>query len=154
MPVLPPGRVLVDASFLLALAEQHAGASRLAAVLTRSIITSVNLGEVVYKLEQKAGMSAARTESLFVALGVVAVPVDVATARQFPELKRIDAASRSHQTSGLSKLTSLSLADMCCLGYARAYDLPVLTGDKHWLTLRPHGLTPQVFDFRDRTLTV
>ena len=38
--------------------------------------------------------------------------------------------------------------------HALERDLPVLTGDKHWLSLSVHGLEVSVFDFRDPSLTL
>jgi PIN domain nuclease of toxin-antitoxin system len=71
-------------------------------------------------------------------------------AMQLPELKRIDATSRATQeaiSTPPAEIKTLSLADMCCLAVERG--LPVLTGDKHWLTLT---LPIRVFDFRDEDL--
>lgn len=151
MPALPAGSVLADASFLIAVADQEADAARFVPILQRCLITSVNFGEVLYKLAQKARMPAAQTEQVFVhALGVVVEGVQLADVRTFPELKTIDAASRAAQLSaGVAAVKSLSLAD---LTVAAARGLPVLTGDKHWTTLGAHGLPVQIFDFRDRSV--
>jgi len=46
---------------------------------------------------------------------------------------------------------TLSLGDLCCLGYAAVAGLPVLTGDRHWMTLQPLGLGVDVYNFRDPT---
>ncbi len=51
-------------------------------------------------------------------------------------------------------MKSLSPGDMCCLSHALERDLPVLTGDQHWLTLGAHGLTLRIFDFRDPALAL
>ncbi|MGC8511948.1 MAG: hypothetical protein ACP5P1_02770 [Acidimicrobiales bacterium] len=51
-------------------------------------------------------------------------------------------------------MKSLSLGDMCCLAHALEHDLPVLTGDQHWLTLGAHGLTLRIFDLRDPALAL
>ncbi|MGI8537366.1 MAG: PIN domain-containing protein [Mycobacteriales bacterium] len=154
MPALPAGSVLADASFLIAVADQEADAARFVPILQRCLITSVNFGEVLYKLAQKARMPAARTEQVFVhALGVVVEGVQLSDVRTFPELKTVDAASRAAQLSaGVAAVKSLSLADLTCLGVAAARGLPVLTGDKHWTTLGAHGLPVQIFDFRDRSV--
>lgn len=147
--------MLVDASFLLAVADQDRSATRFASLLGRSVTTSVNFGEVLYKLDQKAGMPAARTESVFRGLGVTVEPVGIETARLFADLKHIDAAARAAQSAaGASSIKTLSLADMCCLGYALATNMPVLTGDKHWLSLSSSGLTLSVFDYRDLTVSL
>ncbi|MHB1929779.1 MAG: PIN domain-containing protein, partial [Acidimicrobiales bacterium] len=73
----------------------------------------------------------------------------------FADLKEIDALSRADQAArGVARVKSLSLGDMCCLAHALQHNLPVLTGDQHWPTLSAHGLTLQVFDFRDPALTL
>jgi PIN domain nuclease of toxin-antitoxin system len=152
---LPSGRVLLDASLLVGVAERHASAVRFVPRLRGAVATSINFGEVLYLLSQRAGTPVAATEQMFVSvLGVKVEPVDAAVVRHFPELKRIDAVSRAAQTAaGAHQVKSLSLADMTCLAYAMEHTLPVLTGDKHWTTLHRHGLAPSVFDFRDRSLT-
>lgn len=151
---LPAGRIVVDASFLLALADQDSDAARFMDVRTRAWITAVNFGEVLYKLGQ-AGRPAVQAEQIFVGLGITVDEVSLADVRPFPDLKTIDSASRAAQTAvGLSpdKIKSLSLADMTCLGYALHRGLPVLTGDQHWLSLAAYGLTVSVYDFRDVSL--
>lgn len=153
---LPAGRVIVDASFLLGLADQDGDAVRFMDVRTRAWITAVNFGEVLYKLGQ-TGRPAVQTEQIFVGLGITVDEVSLADVRPFPDLKNIDAASRAAQTApGLppGKIKSLSLADMTCLGYALRRGLPVLTGDQHWLSLAAHGLAVSVYDFRDVSLTL
>ncbi|MDR0592163.1 MAG: hypothetical protein LBG60_02665 [Bifidobacteriaceae bacterium] len=81
-------------------------------------------------------------------LGVLVESVGLAAARRYPRLKEIDADSRAAGRAG-DRAKSLSLADMTCLAHAWETGLPVLTGDRHWAALRPHGLPVDVFDFRD-----
>lgn len=147
--------MLVDASFLLGVAQSESLAMRFVPRLRGAVVTSINFGEVLYKLAQTAGASSAATEQIFVgAFGVEVAAVDGAVVRHFPELKRIDAVSRAAQlAAGSAKAKPLSLADMTCLAYAVEHGLPVLTGDKHWTTLARHGLQASVFDFRDLSLT-
>jgi len=154
MGTLPSTRLVVDASFLIALAEQDPDAARFVSMVSRAVVTSVNMGEVLYKLDQRAGMTAASTEHLFTrVLGLQVDAVDLAVTRHYPELKRIDARSRVAQTVGTTP-SSLSLADMTCLAYAQEAGLGVLTGDRHWTTLSAHGLDVPVYDFHDASLTV
>ncbi|MCL2468522.1 MAG: PIN domain-containing protein [Micrococcales bacterium] len=153
MGALPSTRLVVDASFLIALADQDPDAARFVSVVSRTVATSVNMGEVLYKLDQRAAMTAASTEHLFTrVLGLQVDAVDLAVTRHYPELKRIDARSRDTQTS--TTPSSLSLADMTCLAFAQEAGLGVLTGDRHWTTLSAHGLSVPVFDFHDATLTI
>ena len=156
MIALPTTSLVVDASFLIALADQEPEASRFIPVLARSIVTSINMGEVLYKLDERASTPPAKAEHLFInVLGVQVDSVDLAATRHFPELKRIDARSRSAQTAaGIATPRSLSLADLTCLAYATEVGLAILTGDRHWSTLAPHGLTVATFDFRDLEVTL
>jgi PIN domain nuclease of toxin-antitoxin system len=152
---LPDGPVVVDASFLVGIATQQRGAARFASLLSRSIVTSINFGETLYKLKQLSGTTAASTEAIFSNLGVSIEPVDLSVVRHFPHLKEVDDRHRKSQESSPDKGSkSLSLADIVCLGFSRARGLPVLTGDKHWLQLDSQLLGVSVFDFRDPALTV
>lgn len=155
MAKLPAGDIVVDASLLIGIATRDADALRFMSVLSRSVATSVNFGEVIYKLNQKANKSPGETEQAFRnALGVRVDAVDLAVVRHFADLKKIDAASRrAQQSDGVNPVKSLSLADMTCLAYGFESGLPVLTGDAHWSTLRVHGLNVDLYDFRDGRLT-
>ena len=152
MKSIPPGRIVADASFLISVAERDQHALRFVGLLDRCEITAVNFGETCYKIEHKTGVQSSLTESTFTALGVSIVPVDVVHARCFSMLKRVDHKTRTAQV-GQSVLRSLSLADMVCLAHGLVNDLPVLTGDRHWTTLRSHGLNIDIFDYRDPELT-
>jgi len=153
---LPGDRIVVDASFLISIAEREPPAVRFVSVLKRSSISAINFGEVIYKLAQKTGVGAAATEATF--CGALSVRVDAVTlvhVRHFERLKALDLVSRAAQTpAGVTPVKSLSLADLACLAYASDSALPVLTGDKHWLTLNAHGLGLSIFDYRDPALTV
>jgi len=147
---LPAGPLLADASFLLSVAAADPAAMRFVSVLARTTVTSVNFGEVLYTLARRAGADPELTEDTFRSLGVRIEAVEVDHVRQFALLKRVDLRSRAAQvTAGPVQVRSLSLGDMCCLGFALSNDLPVLTGDRHWATLRQHGLTAPIYDYRD-----
>ncbi len=156
MSQLPSGPIVIDASFLVGLADQERDASRFLEIRSRATITAINFGEVLYKLAQR-GRAPAETEQIFVTLGIRIDEVSLADVRHFPDLKKFDAASRAAQQAAkvpLDKIKSLSIADMTCLGYALERHLPVLTGDQHWLTIPPLGLNLEVHDFRDASLTL
>lgn len=156
MTALPGGLVVADASFLIAVAERDPDAVRFVPALGRCQVTAVNFGEVCYKLHQKTGMDAARTTHVFTqVLNIDVKPVDLDHARLFPRLKVIDAASRAAQTAeGVRQVKSLSLADITCLAFAMcAGGAAVLTGNEHWTTLGPHGLSVTAYDFRDPSVT-
>lgn len=155
MAVLADSVLVADASYLLAVAQANPLAVRFVPTLKRTAVTSVNLGEVMYKLAERARRPPQQVAAAFGAQGVKVVPLELRAAMRFGELKQIDAASRVAQKArGTDRVRSLSLGDMCCLAHALEHDLAVLTGDRHWLTLGAHGLTLQIFDFRDPALTL
>lgn len=134
------GAVVLDASFVIALLQRHPGASALAHVLPRGVLTTVTAGEIFYKIAATGGAEPDRIEAVLRAQGVRIAEVPLAAAHHLPQLRRIDAARRAEQKTRGERAAALSLADLCVLGYARSFDLPVLTGDRHWTTLASHGL--------------
>jgi PIN domain nuclease of toxin-antitoxin system len=146
---LPDGPLLLDASFVLAVLDADPDATRFASVLSRSVITAVNFGEVLYKVESVAGLPPDEVASELLATGLGVDPVDTADALRFAELKRVDGATRDIPRGPRGgKRRSLSLADLCCLAHAIEHGLPVLTGDRHWLTVAETGLPLHIIDFR------
>ena len=147
---LPDGPVVLDASFLIALLDGEDTAQRFIPVLTRGVVPAVTAGEVFYKLHATAGIDPAQIEDGLRALGIDLVDHPVAAARHFPTLKALDTLRREQEkTTGARPVQTLSLGDLCCLGYAATAGLPVLTGDRHWTTLQPLGLQIAVYNFRD-----
>ncbi len=141
--------MVLDASYVIALLEGEPAAQAYAELLARAVLPSVTAGEVVYKVHAASGLEPATVEAGLVALGVDLVALPVAAARHFPALRAIGAARREEQrAAGERPLRVLSLADLCVLAHARHTGLPVLTGDRHWATLAPHGLDVDVHLFR------
>lgn len=146
--------VVVDASYVIAVIDNEKAAVRLQPILGRGRLTAVTAGEVLYKVVAKSGLDVEEIEALLTTLGTEVVDVSVDVTRRFPALRAMDAARRAEQKSNSEKAASLSLADLCVLGYAWSIDAPVLTGDRHWSTLAVHGLTVPVYDFRDPSITL
>lgn len=138
------GAVVLDASFVIALLQRHPGATALAHVLPRGVLTTVTAGEIFYKIAATGGAEPDRIEAVLRAQGVRIAELPLTAANHFPRLRRIDAARCAEQKARGEKGAALSLADLCVLGYAAAQELPVLTGDRHWTTLAPHGLAVPV----------
>lgn len=147
-PALPDGRVVLDASFVIALLDGEDAAQRHSRVLSRSVVSSITLGEVYAKFAWRAGIEPTTIESGLRSLGAQLVDFPVAAAAHFPALRVIDAARRAQQKADGEKAATLSLADLAVLAHATVLDLPVLTGDRHWATLSPHGLDVDVHLFR------
>ena len=50
-PSLPAGKILVDASLLIGIIDSDSDACLFVPILPRCVVTSVNFGEILYKLE-------------------------------------------------------------------------------------------------------
>lgn len=153
---LPPGKILVDASLLIGIIDSDPDACLFIPLLPRCVVTSVNFGETLYKLEQLLGADSRKVESAFAGFGLQIDSFGLSAARYFSGLKKIDERSRAAQLrAGVAKnaIKSLSLADLACLSFGVDTNLPILTGDKHWCTLQEHGFTGAVFDFRSPSTT-
>jgi len=138
---LPDGPVVLDGEDT---------AQRFASILTRGVVPAATAGEVFYKLHAAAGIDPAQFEDGLRALGIDLVDLSVAAARHFPALKAVDALRREQlRAAGVRPVQTLSLGDLCCLGYAATAGLPVLTGNRHWTTLQPLGLPIAIYNFRD-----
>ncbi|MFB9906358.1 PIN domain-containing protein [Allokutzneria oryzae] len=142
---LPEGPVLLDASFVLALLDGTPQAQPYADVLPSSVITSVNLGEVLYCLASLAGIDPEEATAEIQAMGIAVAPLEAEHALRFAELKRIDAGIRRDRGRRHGRL---SLGDLCCLAFAWEEGVPVLTGDRHWTTVAEAGMPVEVIDFR------
>lgn len=155
-PTLPAGKILVDASLLIGIIDSDPDACLFIPILSRCVVTSINFGETLYKLEQLLDVDPQKVESAFVGLGLQIDSFGLSSARYFYDLKKVDEVSRNAQLgAGVAKnlIKSLSLADLACLSYGLDAKLPILTGDKHWCTLRKYGFEGAVFDFRSSATT-
>lgn len=151
---LTTGQVVLDASYVIALLQGEQAAQAFMPVLSRAVLPAPAAGEVFYKLSAASGVAPVDVEAGLLALGVELVDLPVAAAHHFPALRTLDAARREQQREpGERPLQALSLADLCVLGHALHTQLPVLTGDRRWATLAPHGLQVDVHLFRDSSGT-
>ena len=118
--------IVLDASALLALLEEEPGADAVERVLDGSMMSCVNLAEVLQKAEQHA-VDVEGLEYDLEALGVEFAPFDTPAARSSAEL----------WGSG----RGLSLGDRACLALASSVDGVALTADRRWVDA---GLDVQV----------
>ena len=117
----------LDASAVLALLNQEPGHEEVSALISRSILGSVNLCEVLGKLID-AGIVEADAREAVELLGVPIIPFDA-------EMALAAAALRPH-----TRTLGLSLGDRSCLALALARGATVVTTERAWAKLK-FGLT-------------
>ncbi|MGH2642059.1 MAG: type II toxin-antitoxin system VapC family toxin [Actinomycetota bacterium] len=113
----PGSTVVLDASAVLALLHEEAGADEVEPLLDGALMSSVNLSEVIQKAEQHG----ANTEGLeydLEALGIAFRDFDVATARPAAELWSLG--------------SGLSFGDRACVALAQVAGATVVTADRRW----------------------
>ena len=110
---------MLDASALLAVLLREPGADRVGRLLESSLISTVNLSEVVASAVERGLMLESVTISL-ARLSMLVVPFDAEQA--------YIAASFRPATRSLG----LSLGDRACLALGFVRTLPVLTADRDW----------------------
>ncbi len=115
------GRCVLDASAVLAWLFQQQGGIAVEKVLKESVISTVNLAEVLYRCDDR-GMAVGRLEEDLLSLGVGIEPFGSRDSHLAIEVRK---------TARLAG-TRLSLGDCCCLATGIRMDLPVITGDQAW----------------------
>lgn len=113
---------VLDASALIAYLKSEPGGPAIATILPKSVISSVNLTEVVTKMIDE-GLSPGQVKEIFTETSVATVSFDEQQAFAAGELRT---STRS---------LGLSLGDRACLGLARLLGVPALTADRKWAEL-------------------
>ena len=160
-PIAPlAGPVVLDASAVLTFLAREPGWEYVDERFEDVLISAVNLGEVLYKVAEE-GSDPQETAEDLISYGLRVMPVTAEHAARLPALREVDRAARmpadrsgpgqtatrpGSRSSRRSERRTLSLADMCCLALAWESSTPVVTGDRHWLTL---DLPFPVVDYRD-----
>ena len=115
-------RVVLDASAVLAFVHREPGAEDVAEVLVASVISSVNLTEVVSKLFDK-GMSKTDIKEV-----IDDLPIEVATFDR-------EMAFKDGEMRNTTRVYGLSLGDRACLALAERDELAAMTADRAWADL-------------------
>lgn len=111
--------VVLDASAVLVLLLDEAGADVVADAVADSALSAVNLAEVVSKLADR-GVDVMKLGEQMGAVGVRIEPMTELDAEEVGRLRRRDAQRVR------------SLGDRCCLALGRRLDAIVLTADRAW----------------------
>lgn len=114
--------IALDASALLALCYEEPGSDVVRKALSRSIIGTVNLAEVLGKLGE-LGWTGKELDAVM-ALPFKVEPFDAKTARITGGLIRL------HRRKGLS------LADCACLALGLRHNYRVMTADRAWANIQ------------------
>lgn len=125
---LPPPRVVVDASAVLAYVLQERGWQTVDKILPVAILPLPNLTEVLYRAPTKG--HAREPGDLFahlIRLGLRTEPVEPADAVRAAELI---VESEGAATGGSRR--ALSLGDGLCIAVAERLQLPITGGDQAW----------------------
>lgn len=109
-------RIVLDASALLCLLNDEAGADRVATILTRSVIGATNLAEVVSKLRER-GLTLAEVQEVLGGLHLDVRPLSAAQAMTIGDLRPA------------TRMLGLSLGDRACLALAIELGAELYTTD-------------------------
>jgi ribonuclease VapC len=110
---------VLDASVILAVILDEPGSSKFSEDVARGLVGSVNLAEVVAKLEEH-GATEPEIRGYLNGLELIPVPFDWGDAWATGLLRRRTRHER------------LSLGDRACLALAISHGLPALTTDRAW----------------------
>ena len=115
---------VLDASAVLAMLRVEPGREVVEKIIARSLISTVNLTEVVAKLVQR-GASPSDAAAI-----VRALPYEIAPYDE-------DLAVRAGGFWTFASAARLSLGDRACLALAAREDLPAITADLRWSEAAP-----------------
>ena len=113
---------VLDASAILTVRQNEKGQENVTPILETSIVSRINVTEVLTKLVEK-GLSLEEAVEVFDSLDLQIVEFDKEQSLKTAELRP------------LTKHLGLSLGDRCCLSLAIIKNLPAVTADKNWASL-------------------
>lgn len=113
---------VLDASAVLAVIFEEAGADRVAEHIPGAAISAVNLAEVLAKLRD-LGMPETTIEAILEELQLTIIPFDVAQAHESARLRP------------MTRSAGLSLGDRACLATAALRGAVALSADRAWARL-------------------
>ncbi|MGD0958774.1 MAG: type II toxin-antitoxin system VapC family toxin [Methylomonas sp.] len=114
--------IVLDASALLAYLNNETGADNVDAVISKSLISTVNWSEVV----QKSLSRGVKTEGLREDLESLGVSIEAFT---------LEDAECAAKLWPITRILGLSLGDRACLAFAMRRQVPVFTADRAWVEI-------------------
>jgi ribonuclease VapC len=121
-------RYVLDASAVLALLNQEPGMEQVEPILGESIMSTVNMTEVLSKLID-GGMSIDEATDSFDLLGIESIDLTRELAQEAASLR------------GITRKMGLSLGDRCCLALGVRSGLEVVTAERDWKRLKVCPIT-------------
>jgi ribonuclease VapC len=112
-------RYVLDSSAVIALLGNEKGADDIDAVLPNAVISTVNLAEVISKLQERGGSDQAIDDSL-ADLNLTVISFDSEQANKAGKMRNI------------TRARGLSLGDRACLALAASRGATAVTTDKAW----------------------
>lgn len=112
---------VIDASAVLAVCQQEAGADTARDKMRRGLISTVNISEVYHKSIERGKLSIA--EAIIQTAGLSVIEFTDEHARYAAELAQT------------TRKMGISFADRACIALGTVEDLPILTGDRKWLDI-------------------
>jgi PIN domain nuclease of toxin-antitoxin system len=121
--------VVLDASAVLAFLQDEPGAAAVEASLPHSVISAVNLSEVIAKLSERGMPAEAIREAL------EGLPFDV-------HAFGLDDAYKAGALRAATRAAGLSFGDRACLALAARLGVAAVTADRAWI--KPNGVSVPV----------
>jgi len=116
-------KAVLDASAVLSFLNEESGCREVEQLLPDAAVNAVNMAEVAGKLTERGG-SYDEIRKIIESLGVEVVSCDLPLALRI-----------GHLRSG-TRILRLSLGDRACLATAIHHDVPAVTADRDWKTLK------------------
>lgn len=120
---LPVAEIVLDASAILAVIFDEAGAERVASHLPGALVSAVNLAEVMTKLVD-LGMPPETVDAVLTGLQLTVLPFGFEHAAEAARLRKP------------TRDVGLSLGDRACLATAKLRKVSALTSDRAWKGLQ------------------
>lgn len=122
------GKVILDASAIIALIGKEPGAEVIEPLMAKAVMSSVNVAEVARYFFERKGIPLHTIKMIMGQLLEEIIPFNEEQAYSSAEL------------TTYTKLYGLSLADRACLALGLITNYPIYTADKMWEKLSINGI--------------